>query len=334
MIYTPPALSRQGFPADLIDRARSARIEDELARRGITLRGRGSERCGPCPQCGGDDRFSINTRKQVFNCRGCGARGGDAIALVRFLDGCGFREAVEALCGGEPQNSPAHHAGPAPANSLSPARPDRSDDRNQKRAGDIWRNGVDPRGTIVQAYLEYRKLDLPDEAAGTVVRFHPSCWFGKEHHPAMVCLVRNIATNEPQAIHRAALTPDGIAIRRNGKTFRMSLGPVSGGAIKLDPDEDVTMGLCVGEGVETCLAGRQMGLRPVWSAISRAGITSFPILPGIEGLHILRENDANLAGPKSVEDCASRWRATGLDVHIADPERGSDLNDELRGAAA
>jgi hypothetical protein len=150
----------------------------------------------------------------------------------------------------------------------------------------------------------------------------------------MVCLVRGIATNEPQAIHRTALTPDGIAIRRNGKTFRMSLGPVSGGAIKLDPDEGVTMGLCVGEGVESCLAGRQRGLRPVWSVLSRAGIASFPILPGIEGLHILRENDANLAGPKSVEHCAARWRAAGLDVHIADPERGSDLNDELRGAGA
>jgi hypothetical protein len=150
----------------------------------------------------------------------------------------------------------------------------------------------------------------------------------------MVCLVRNIATNEPQAIHRTALTPDGIAIRRNGKTFRMSLGPVSGGAIKLDPDEGVTMGLCVGEGVESCLAGRQRGLRPVWSVLSRAGIASFPILPGIEGLHILRENDANLAGPKAVENCAARWRNAGLDVRVVDPGRGSDLNDELGGAAA
>jgi hypothetical protein len=94
------------------------------------------------------------------------------------------------------------------------------------------------------------------------------------------------------------------------------------------------MGLCIGEGVETCLAGRQMGLRPVWSAISKTGVASFPVLPGLEGLHILRENDANLAGPKAVEDCAARWRNAGLDVRVVDPGRGSDLNDELGGAAA
>jgi hypothetical protein len=39
--------------------ARSIRIEDETAKRGIKLRG-GVDRCGPCPQCGGFDRFSIN----------------------------------------------------------------------------------------------------------------------------------------------------------------------------------------------------------------------------------------------------------------------------------
>ena len=49
-------------------RARSVPIEDEIARRGIHLRGK-NERCGPCPKCGGDDRFSINVAKQIYNCR-------------------------------------------------------------------------------------------------------------------------------------------------------------------------------------------------------------------------------------------------------------------------
>jgi DNA primase len=38
--------------------------------------------------------FSINTRKHVFNCRGCGT-GGDVIELVQFLDDCGFPEACK-----------------------------------------------------------------------------------------------------------------------------------------------------------------------------------------------------------------------------------------------
>ena len=62
------------------DKARAVPIEREIERRGILLRG-SVDRCGPCPKCGGDDRFSINTDKQVFNCRGCNV-GGDVIELV------------------------------------------------------------------------------------------------------------------------------------------------------------------------------------------------------------------------------------------------------------
>lgn len=77
--------------------ARAVRIEDELARRGIKLRG-GVDRFGPCPACGGTDRFSINVKKQVWICRKCPA-GGDVIALVQHLDGIGYIDAIAHLAG-------------------------------------------------------------------------------------------------------------------------------------------------------------------------------------------------------------------------------------------
>jgi hypothetical protein len=80
-----------------IERARSVKIEDEIARRGIKLRGK-IEKCGPCPRCGGEDRFSINTQKGVWNCRQCGV-GGDVIKLVEHLDACGFIDACRTLTG-------------------------------------------------------------------------------------------------------------------------------------------------------------------------------------------------------------------------------------------
>jgi phage/plasmid primase-like uncharacterized protein len=82
--------------------ARSIRLESEIARRGIKLAPGVAERCGPCPVCGGTDRFSINLKKQVWNCRGC-ARGGDVIALVQHIDGGSFMEAVETLVGPAPR---------------------------------------------------------------------------------------------------------------------------------------------------------------------------------------------------------------------------------------
>jgi hypothetical protein len=83
--------------ADLIERARQTPIESVIEERGIKLSGK-IERVGPCPHCKGEDRFSINVRKQVFNCRGCDAKG-DVIALTQFLDGCDFGAAVETLSG-------------------------------------------------------------------------------------------------------------------------------------------------------------------------------------------------------------------------------------------
>lgn len=84
-------------------KARAVKIEDELARRGIKLRGT-IDQCGPCPKCGGEDRFSINIQKQVFHCRVCGV-GGDVIKLVEYLDGCDFITACTTLTG-EPPSKP------------------------------------------------------------------------------------------------------------------------------------------------------------------------------------------------------------------------------------
>jgi DNA primase len=84
-----------------VEKARAVKIEDEIARRGIKLRRQGVEHVGPCPVCGGDDRFAINPSKQVWNCRGC-SKGGDNIALVQFLDGSDFKAACATLAGEPP----------------------------------------------------------------------------------------------------------------------------------------------------------------------------------------------------------------------------------------
>ena len=90
---------------DEIGRAKSASIENVIHNRGIKMRRSGAELVGPCPVCGdGDDRFSINPRKQKWYCRRCDKGGGDAIGLVEFLDGVGFREAVTSLNGGRSSN--------------------------------------------------------------------------------------------------------------------------------------------------------------------------------------------------------------------------------------
>jgi hypothetical protein len=214
----------------------------------------------------------------------------------------------------------------------SPLRAPEDSLQNQKVALRIWCEAGYPRASLVEHYLQSRGLELPDEAANSAIRFHEETAFGEVYLPAMICLVRNIRTNAPQAIQRTALSRDGTAIKRAGKTLRLSLGPSFEGAIKLDPDEDVEQGLCIGEGVETTLSGRQMeGLHPAWALLNTGGIANFPILPGIDGLQILMENDANGASARAAQRCASRWHLAGREVLIVTPDADcNDLNDELR----
>src|ERR1700730_15332318 len=68
--------------------ARSSRIEDEVARRGIKQ---------ICPRCCGF--FSIDVDEQVWRCDGCHPRPGDVIELVKHLDRIDFREAARRLAG-------------------------------------------------------------------------------------------------------------------------------------------------------------------------------------------------------------------------------------------
>jgi putative DNA primase/helicase len=179
-------------------------------------------------------------------------------------------------------------------------------------------------------YLTGRGI-LCDENSDHAIRFHPKCPFKQERFPALIALIRNIKTDAPQAIQRTALCSNGKAMRRNDKTLRMTLAPVSGGAIKIDEDASVTQGLCIGEGLESTLAGRQIGYAPAWALLSAGGVAKFAVLPGLKGLTIFLENDD--ANRRAARECGRRWREAGRDVFTLRPEIGSDLNDEIREAS-
>jgi putative DNA primase/helicase len=89
-----------------VAQARAVPIEQIIEQRGLKLRG-GVDRSGPCPVCGGEDRFAINVKKQLFNCRQC-AVGGDVIKLVEHLDRVDFIHACETLTGEPPPKTNGH----------------------------------------------------------------------------------------------------------------------------------------------------------------------------------------------------------------------------------
>ncbi len=196
----------------------------------------------------------------------------------------------------------------------------------------IWRKAGDPGGTPAQVYLRHRGLHLPDEAAGEAIRYHPECPFGGRRTPAMVCLVRDVVTNEPKAIHRTALTHDGHKAQIDGKE-RLALGPTAGGAIKLAPDETVTLCLGIGEGIESALSLRNLpefGPSPVWSLVSASQMETFPTLPSIESLWMAVDHDK--PGMRAARSIAQRWQSSGAEAFLITPSAPrADLNDLLTG---
>jgi hypothetical protein len=156
----------------------------------------------------------------------------------------------------------------------------------------LW-DQCEPPGPVVKAYLKSRDLELPvGMEDGDVIRYNGSCPMRLEdgsraYLPAMVCLFRDVLTDEPKAVHRIALEPDGCGKSRrfsDPSKVRQMCGPVLGCAIKLSPDADVSTGLAISEGVENAIAAMCGALRPVWALATAGGIKGFPVLPAIECL--------------------------------------------------
>jgi phage/plasmid primase-like uncharacterized protein len=322
------------FDPNTIARARSVPIAAVLASRGHRLRCSGSELIGPCPTCGGRDRFAVNLKKSVWNCRGCG-KGGDVIALVQHLSGCDFTAAIEQLTG---------EIWPTPQFAAAPQRQPTQSSPHRTAALRIWREAGSIFGTPAQAYLTTtRKTDLaqiPD--VDEVLRHHTACPIGQmQRLPCLIALIRDIVSNAPIGIMRTPLSADGRkepVRNESGELIdRWALGDKAGGAIKLWEDAAVTTGLVVGEGLETVAAAatriehRGTLLCPAWALIDKGNLQNFPVLPGIEALTILVDNDESGDGQKAASVCARRWLDAEREVIRLTPKTlGTDFNDIVR----
>lgn len=277
-----------------IDRARGSSDILALAQaRGAVLKRSGGEWQGPCPVCGGTDRFSINERERVFNCRG--AEGGSAIDMVMHLDGVSLMEACE-LINGEP--APGRDANvvpldPAIAKERREERKDRdlgrqADEAKRKneaheRAAGIFNNCQRLSGTDGDAYFRRRLITLTDDLSFDI-RFARSLeyWGHPEgeadqkclgEFPCVVAAIRNVV-GEIIGIHRTYLDPrepkklEPPGDRRQNKAKKV-YGEWKGGAIRMSP---ARAAMASGEGIETCASWWQLGVGPddigLWCAVS------------------------------------------------------------------
>lgn len=246
-----------------------------------------------------------------------GQRGGSLLDAICMAHSCPFEDAVawaRRWLGMPPSQGdrrrPPEHVGSSKAVVPSDPAP---------LAMNTWNQGDNISGTLGEDYLDRRGLLLPD---GAEMRFHPRCPREGGLQPAVIILMRDIISNEPRAIQRRFLLPDGS---KDGPA--LSLGPTSGTVWKLSPDEDVTLGLGIAEGHADALAAVKDGFSPVWATGGTGGMAKFPVLGGIEALTIFR--DRGEPGLAAAEQCAARWRAAGRDVVIVPPSHGDDFAQQV-----
>jgi putative DNA primase/helicase len=281
-----------------------------LADLGIHLR-----QCHPgenraaCPECAqtkvrrGDDALAVRVEHDriVWTCHRCGWSG----AIIHHDD----------------------------LRHTRPPRPERRYDRLAPWGLDMWHQcqPIEP-GTVAAAYLERRGCILPPTEGD--LRWRPSLIHKATGHvgPALVGLVTDALTGASISLHRTWIAPDGIGKAPIAKPRRLLASHRSDGVVRLWPDDSVTLGLVIGEGVETCLAAASAGLTPVWAALSAGNLAAFPVIPGLEGLHIVADNDE--AGLGATLELGRRYVRAGMSpeaiIVIKSSTPGFDLADELQ----
>ncbi|GAN76270.1 DUF7146 domain-containing protein [Acidisphaera rubrifaciens] len=195
--------------------------------------------------------------------------------------------------------------------------------RKQQAALRLWAGSAPALGTLVAVYLRRRCISEITPSAS--IRFradtpHPE----RGRHPAMIALVQDV-TGAAVAVHRTYL--DRTGAKAAIEPPKASLGPVWGGAIRLDalhPD----LPLVLGEGIESAASAGLLTGWPAWAALSAGNLARGLLLPP-EARHVAIAVDPDPAGEQAGRTAALRFMAEGRRVQLLRPRAAGDFNDLL-----
>lgn len=270
---------------------------------------------GPCPACGGKDRFRFDDKdgRGTFICQACGA--GDGFKLLQLVSGLSFRDAAAEI---RPLLGEIDPSAPKPGR-------DRSGDEAASRR--LWERGRPITATDdAGRYLASRGLHPPYPADLRLVRDcaltgHPTL----SALPAMVALVRR-PEGSPVIVHRTYLQDGAKAPIESPR--RMMAGTVpKGSAIRLARHSGV---LGVAEGIETAMWAMRRFQVPCWSAVDADKLAAFQWPPDVRALHVFGDHDRNFAGHAAAYRLAYRASTARepLEVHVHIPDvSGTDWAD-------
>jgi phage/plasmid primase-like uncharacterized protein len=250
--------------------------------------------------------------------------------LVRCEAGCDPRDILAELRRRELLSSKRRADRDARLDETAKRRPkEEASDRRKREniARTIWCASRPAAGTLVEIYLRSRGIHgiLPP-----TLRYHRGLTYKRSglKFPAMVAAVQ-APDRHISAVHRTYLAPDGRG-KASVDEPKMSLGPLSGGAVRLCA---AAPELAIAEGIETALSFMQATGIATWAALSTSGMCSIilPSLPLAATVYVCVDLDPKShAGEKAAAEAAQRFAAEGRTVKLATPLVGKDMNDALR----
>ena len=334
--------------ADYKLRANKVSLLDAAKKCGATLKkAGGGEYVGPCPACGGVDRFAVNISKNKWVCRGFGG-GSKSVDLVMHCAGLTFQQACQELSGEAPPSggteyTPEQRAAWAKRQAEAEER-DRQRQKEEARdelarlevAKQLWAEARLIEGTIAEDYLRGRIKGLEGKLPD-VLRFHPKCFLAPgQNHPALVALVQG-ADGQQVGTWRIYLDAQGQNLRApDGSKIKKGLGPCGGGAVRLHPPQDGHY-IAVCEGIETAFGVHLLSGLPVWACRTANGLSSLELPWEIERLAIYPDGDKwkwqadkgkwlDPTGRRQARKLAELAAAQGLEVLLQpEPMPGKDF---------
>lgn len=253
--------------------------------------------------------FTIFDGGKRFHCFGCGA-GGDVLDFLQALHSVDLRGAAAILEGGD---LPMAKVPALPAANV----------RNERlpEARSIWRNSAPVAGTLAEDYLRGRgiTMPLPESLRYAALRYGA----GGREYP---CLISAIVGPDKllRGIQRTYLADDGKGKASLDKP-KLSLGRISGGAIRLAPAAGE---LIVCEGLEDGLSVQQSIGKAVWVSAGTAMLPAMQFPPLVHSVTIAGDNDN--AGRAAVEKAANVFAGRFLKVGSFFPAQPhKDFNQQL-----
>ena len=281
-------------------------------------------RHGPCPICGGKDRFRWDDKdgRGTFFCSSCGP--GDGMTLALRFTGRSFRDLaaeIDRLLGNLPVN--------AAPESPRPAKTD-----TERLMKNVWQASVPiTRGDLADIYLATR--GLRQESYTDRLRFAPRLSDGQGvFRPALVAVVSQPGGARAGTLLRIFLKDDGSSKAEDCPCKLLPGSFPIGGAIKVSDWHDGPLG--VAEGLETAMSASRLFGLPVWAAVNAVNLAKWQPPEGCNDIIIFADNDRNGVGQRAADRLEERLRGLGKTVEIRLPSVvGWDWNDVLlKGAAA